>query len=38
MIKIILDIAEVLVKLIGMFGFFYFIAWIGAKYESRPQP
>ena len=38
MIKIILDVAEVLVKVIGIFGCFYAIAWIGAKYESRPQP
>ena len=38
MINIILNIAEVLVKLIGILGCFYFIAWIGAKYESRPQP
>ena len=38
MIKVILDIAEVLVKVIGIFGCFYFIAWLGAKYESQRQP
>ena len=37
MINIILDIADVLIKVIGIFGCFYAIAWIGSKYESRSQ-
>ena len=34
---VIFNIFEMLFKIIGLFTFFYFFAWIGARYESRHQ-